>query len=130
MPPTKKKSAKRAAAKTVAAYLAAIPAQSRPLFDKLHATVRSVMPSGATEVISYSILGFRRERVLVWIAAFANHCSLFPTAAVIEAFKADLAGFTVSKGTVQFPLDRPLPVALVKKLVKARIARDESKTRA
>jgi uncharacterized protein YdhG (YjbR/CyaY superfamily) len=87
------------------------------------------MPSGATEVISYSILGFRRERVLVWIAAFANHCSLFPTAAVIEAFKADLAGFTVSKGTVQFPLDRPLPVALVKKLVKARIARDESKTR-
>ena len=118
-------SSKRAVAKTVAHYLAAIPAPSRPLFDALHAAVRSVMPSAATEVISYGILGFRRQRVLVWIAAFTNHCSLFPTASVIEDFADELSGFTVSKGTVQFPLDRPLPVALVKKLVKARIANDD-----
>lgn len=129
MPPVKKKSpAKRPGGKTVAAYLAAIPATSRPLFDKLHATVRSVMPSDAIEVISYGILAFRRKRVLVWIAAFTNHCSLFPSAAVIEVFKAELAGYTVSKGTIQFPLDKPLPAALIKKLVKARIADDESKT--
>ncbi len=127
MSPAKKKSApKRPGGKTVEAYLAAVPLQSRPLFDKLHATVRSVLPADTAEVISYGILGFRRKRVLVWIAAFAGHCSLFPTAAIIAAFKADLAGYTVSKGTVQFPLDKPLPVALVKKLVKARIAHDEA----
>jgi len=114
-------------AKTVSSYIAAIPASSRPLFDKLHATVRSIMPPDATEVISYGILAFRRKRVLVWIAAFSNHCSLFPTAAIIEAFKAELAGFTVSKGTVQFRLDEPLPVALIKKLVKARIADEQSR---
>jgi len=126
MPAAKKKSA----SKTVEAYLASIPAQSRPLFDKLHATVRSVMPPDATEVISYSILGFRRKRVLVWIAAFTGHCSLFPTAGIIEAFRADLAAFTSSKGTIQFPLDKPLPVALIKKLVKARIAQDEDRSAA
>ncbi len=129
MPRAKKKSpAKRPSGKTVTAYLAAIPAPTRPLFDKLRATVRSVMPPDATEVISYGILAFRRKRVLIWIAAFANHCSLFPSAAVIEAFKPGLAGYTVSKGTIQFPLDKPLPAALIKKLVRARIADDEGRT--
>jgi uncharacterized protein YdhG (YjbR/CyaY superfamily) len=128
MPAKKKSLSKRPSGKTVEAYLAAIPDSSRALFDKLHATVRSVMPPDAAEVISYGILAFRRKRVLVWIAAFANHCSLFPSAAVLEAFKDSLAGYTVSKGTIQFPLDKPLPIALVKKLVKARIANDERKT--
>jgi uncharacterized protein YdhG (YjbR/CyaY superfamily) len=60
-------------------------------------------------------------------AAFSNHCSLFPTAAVIEAFKDELKGFTRSKRTIHFPIDRPVPVALIKKLVKARVAQSESK---
>jgi uncharacterized protein YdhG (YjbR/CyaY superfamily) len=65
--------------------------------------------------------------VLVWYAAFSNHCSLFPTAAIIEKFKNELKGFPTSKGTIHFPTDKPLPTALIKKLVKARVAQTESK---
>ena len=63
----------------------------------------------------------------MWYAAFAKHCSLFPGASVIEAFKNELKGFHTSKGTIQFPVDKPLSAALVKKLVKARIAENERK---
>jgi uncharacterized protein YdhG (YjbR/CyaY superfamily) len=72
---------------------------------------------------------FKHKGVLVWFAAFSNHCSLFPTAAVIEAFQDELKSFSTSKGTVHFPADKPLPIALVKKLVKARVAQNESKKR-
>jgi len=65
--------------------------------------------------------------VVVWYAAFANHCSFFPTAAIIEAFKKELKGYPVSKGTIRFPLDKPLPSALVKRMVKARVAQIESR---
>ena len=85
------------------------------------------MPPDAVEVISYGIPAFKRKRILVWFAAFAKHCSLFPTGRVIEDFKDELAGFTISKGTIQFPLDKPLPTALIKKIVKARIAQDEAR---
>jgi uncharacterized protein YdhG (YjbR/CyaY superfamily) len=64
--------------------------------------------------------------VLVWYAAFSNHCSLFPTAAVTEQFKNELKDFSTSKGTVHFPLDKPMPVALIKKLVKARVRQNEN----
>jgi uncharacterized protein YdhG (YjbR/CyaY superfamily) len=84
-------------------------------------------PPEATETISYRIPAFRHYRVLVWFAAFSNHCSLFPTASVIAAFQDELKGFSVSKGTIHFPLDKPLPIALIKKLVKARVAQNESK---
>ncbi|HVB87578.1 MAG TPA: DUF1801 domain-containing protein, partial [Candidatus Dormibacteraeota bacterium] len=59
--------------------------------------------------------------VLVWYAAFSDHCSLFPTAAPIAQFKDELKSFSTSKGTIQFPLDKPLPTALIKKIVKARV---------
>ena len=87
------------------------------------------MPAEATETISYGIPAFKYKKVAVWYAAFANHCSLFPTAAVIEVFKDELKGFPISKGTIQFPTDKPLPDALVKKMVKARLAQIEKKTR-
>jgi uncharacterized protein YdhG (YjbR/CyaY superfamily) len=96
---------------------------------KIRQAIRSVVPPEATEIISYNIPAFKLKKVLVWYGAFANHCSLFPTKAVLEAFKDDLKGFTVSKGTVQFPLEKPMPVALIKKLVTARVAQSESKKR-
>ena len=65
----------------------------------------------------------------MWFAAFSNHCSFFPTAAVIEAFKDELKSFSTSKGTIHFPTDKPLPTALIKKLVKARVAQVENKKR-
>jgi uncharacterized protein YdhG (YjbR/CyaY superfamily) len=91
--------------------------------------IRSVVPAEATEVISYKIPAFKHRRILVWYAAFSNHCSLFPTASVIHTFRDELKGFSTSKGTVQFPLDKPLPVALIKKMVKLRVAESESKKR-
>jgi uncharacterized protein YdhG (YjbR/CyaY superfamily) len=117
------------APKNVDEYLAGIPESSRRTFNKLRAAIRSAVPPQAAEVISYRIPAFRDIRVLVWFAAFSNHCSLFPTAAVIEAFKDELKTFSTSKGTIHFPTDKPLPTALVKKLVKARVAQNESKKR-
>ncbi len=96
---------------------------------QIREAIRSVVPSEATEIISYKIPAFRHKKVLVWYAAFANHCSLFPTASVIEAFKDELKGFSTSKGTIHFPTDKPMPVELIKRLVKARVEQSDSKNR-
>lgn len=111
---------------TVDDYLAAVPQQSRKAFLDLRSIIRSAVPREAEEIISYRIPAFKHNRVLVWFAAFANHCSLFPTSAVIQQFKNELKEFSRSKGTIQFPLDRPLPTALIKKMVKARVAEAEA----
>jgi uncharacterized protein YdhG (YjbR/CyaY superfamily) len=108
-------------------YLARVPEPARSTLKKIRAAIRSAVPPKATEVISYGMPAFKYKGVLVWFAAFSKHCSLFPTASVIEAFKNELKSFTLSKGTIQFPVDKPLPAALVKKLVKARVARIERK---
>ena len=118
---------KTGSVKSVDQYLAKVPEPGRSTLNKVRAVIRAVAPPEATEVISYGIPGFKHKRMLVWYAAFADHCSLFPTAAVIEKFKEELKGFRTSKGTVHFPVDKPLPAALLKKLVKARIAENEAK---
>ncbi|QNI34805.1 DUF1801 domain-containing protein [Alloacidobacterium dinghuense] len=92
----------------------------------MRAAIRSVVPRESTEVISYGIPAFKHKTVLVWYAAFANHCSLFPTASVIETFKDELEAFTISKGTIQFPINKPLPIALIKKIVKLRVQNAQS----
>jgi uncharacterized protein YdhG (YjbR/CyaY superfamily) len=113
----------------VEAYVAKLPKSSRAAFDKLRATIRFAVPREAVETISYRIPAFKHEVFLVWFAAFANHCSLFPTASVIAKFKPELKDYSTSKGTIHFPLDKPIPVALVKRIVKARIAEAKSKKR-
>ena len=80
-----------------------------------------------TETISYGIPAFKRERILLWFAGFAKHTSLFPTAAIIDQFNEELADYKTSKGTLHFPLERPLPLPLIKKIVKARVAEDAKK---
>jgi uncharacterized protein YdhG (YjbR/CyaY superfamily) len=65
--------------------------------------------------------------MLVWFGAFSDHCSLFPGAGIIEAFKDELKRYRIAKGTIQFSLDKPLPAALLKKIVKARVAANEAK---
>jgi uncharacterized protein YdhG (YjbR/CyaY superfamily) len=117
------------APKTVDEYLARVPEPARSTLNKMRAVIRSAVPREATETISYRIPAFKHKGVLVWFAAFSDHCSLFPTASVIEAFKNELEGFTTSKGTIQFPLDKPIPIALIRRLVKARVAQMESKKR-
>src|SRR5438094_7272538 len=115
--------------KNIDEYLAGVPEPARSTLNKIRAAIRSAVPAEATETISYGIPAFKYKGVLVWFAAFSNHCSLFPTASVIEAFKNELKGFSTSKGTIQFPTDKPLPTALVKKLVRARVSQIESKKR-
>jgi uncharacterized protein YdhG (YjbR/CyaY superfamily) len=119
--------ANASAPKDVDEYIAAVPEPARSTLNKMRATIRSVVPREATEVISYRMPAFKHNQVLVWFAAFSNHCSLFPTGAVIEKFKNKLKRFPTSKGTIQFPMDKPLPTALIKKIVKARVAQVEAK---
>jgi uncharacterized protein YdhG (YjbR/CyaY superfamily) len=118
----------RAAPKSVDEYLARVPQPARSTLKKVRAAIRSALPREATEAISYQIPAFKyKGRPLVWFAAFSNHCSLFPTASVIVAFKSELKAFQISKGTIQFPVDKPLPTVLLKKMVKARLAQNEKK---
>jgi len=96
---------------------------------KIRAVIRSAAPRETAETISYGMPAFRYKGVLVWFAAFSDHCSLFPTASVIQAFKKELKGYSTSKGTVHFPTDKPLPAALVRKMVRMRVAQVEGKKR-
>jgi len=114
-------------AKNVDEYLARVPEPARSTLNKVRAAIRSAAPPEAVEIISYGIPAFKHKQVLVWFAAFSEHCSLFPTAAVIDAFKDELKGYSTAKGTIQFPTDKPMPTALVRKLVKARVAQVEGK---
>ena len=123
------KKAKPRVPKTVDEYLAGVPEPARSTLKKIRATILSAVPAEATEAISYRIPAFVYKGLLMWYAAFADHCSLFPGSSVIVAFKNELKGYSVSKGTIRFPVDKPLPAALVKKLVKARLAENEGQKR-
>ena len=120
--------------KTVEEYLARVPEPARSTLNKVRATIRSAAPVETTEVISYGIPAFKIDGpkykgMLMWYAAFSDHCSLFPTASVIRRFKEDLKDYKLSKGTIHFAVDKPLPAALLKKMVKARLAEMEGKKR-
>jgi uncharacterized protein YdhG (YjbR/CyaY superfamily) len=115
------------APKNVEEYFSRLAEPARSTLNKMRSAIRSVVPRDATETISYGIPAFKWQKVVVWFAAFSDHCSLFPTARVIEAFKNELQGVSVSKGTIHFPLKEPLPVPLIKKIVKARIAELQTK---
>lgn len=111
-------------------YLAALPEGPRVALERLRKTIRAAAPE-ATEAISYQIPAFKDHgRSLVAYAAFKDHCSLFPMSTrVIEAHKEELNPFLAGKGTIHFHEDRPLPAALVQKLVKARIEENAARSR-
>jgi uncharacterized protein YdhG (YjbR/CyaY superfamily) len=109
-------------AASVDEFLAAVPEPQRSALDDLRRAIRAAAP-GATELINYGVPMFRLDgRNLVSYAAAKNHCSFYvQSPAVMEAHATDLAGFKTSKGTVNFTPDKPIPPALVTKLVQARI---------
>ena len=112
---------------TVDEYLNCVPEPARTTLNRVRAVIRSVAPPEATEVISYGIPTFKYKGMLASFAAFSDHCSLFPGAGPTIEFKNELKNFQTSKGTIRFAPDKPLPAALVKKLLKARIAENERK---
>ena len=119
----------KAPATSVDAYLAALPADARATLERLRKTIRAAAPR-ADEVISYGIPTFKHGGGLVAFAAFKNHCSFFVMSyAVLDAHRDELAPYLAAKGTLHFTAGKPLPAALVKKIVNARIAENEARAK-
>jgi uncharacterized protein YdhG (YjbR/CyaY superfamily) len=116
--------------KTIDEYLAPLSDDKRAALEKLRKTIRALAPN-AQECISYQLAAFRLDgRPLVAFGATANHCAFYPmSSTTVQAHKDDLKDYDISKGTIRFQADKPLPVALVRKLVKARIAENAGRRR-
>ena len=108
-------------------YLAGVGPDKRAALEKLRKDIKAAAP-GIEECISYGMPAFRLNgRVLVWLGAGTNHCAFYPGASPIAAHARELAKYATSKGTVRFPPDTPLPAALVRTLVRSRIAESGAK---
>jgi len=113
----------------VEAYLARVPEPAHTTLQKVRAMIRAAAPAEATEAISYKIPSFQYKGGLVWYAAFKGHCSFFPMNASPGAeFAEELKTLKTSKGTIRFPVDKPLSKALVTRIVMARVALNEGKS--
>lgn len=106
--------------KTVDEYIALYPKEAQQKLEQMRATVKKVAPK-AEESINYGIPTFKLNGNLVHFAAYKHHIGFYPAPSGIITFKKELATYKNSKGAVQFPIDQPLPVALIKKIVKFRI---------
>ena len=114
--------------KTIDEYLAAVSTEQRAALEKLRKTIREMVPQ-AEECISYGLAAFRLNgRPLVAFGAATNHCAFYPlSSSTVDALQDELKSYDTSKGTIRFSADRPLPAALVRKLVKARVKENESR---
>ena len=119
---------KSTVAKDVDEYLAGVPKEVRATLEKLRRTIKAAAPMAA-EVISYQMPMYKHHGMVISFAAFKDHCSIFPGSAVMDAHKEELKRYDTSKGTIRFPASKPLPAALVKKLVKARIEENEARAK-
>jgi uncharacterized protein YdhG (YjbR/CyaY superfamily) len=107
---------------TIDEYLSRLDSEQRAALEKLRKAIKAVAPA-AEECISYQIPAFRLGgKVIVWFGAAANHCAFYPGAFPIQAHKVELEAYDTDKGTIRFQPNKPLPAALVRKLVKTRIA--------
>ena len=115
------------AARTTDEYLAALGSEQRSALEKLRRTIRAAAP-GAEECISYRLPAFRRDGMLVAFGATGNHCAFYlMSSTALDAFEEDLKGYDTSKGTIRFQPEKPLPAALVRKLVRARLAENAAR---
>lgn len=108
------------APKSIEDYIGDFPKDVQRILRKLRSTIKKAAPQ-AQETISYRIPTFTLRGYLVHFAAFKDHVSLFPTSSPMKAFKRELSPYQVSRGTIQFPLDKPLPLTLVNRIVKFRV---------
>lgn len=112
---------------SVAEYFSTLPKEVKLKLQELRSTIQKAAPE-AEEVISYNIPAFKLNGILVWYAAFKFHIGFFPRASGIEHFQKELSKYKSSKGAVQFPLKKPLPLSLVTKIVKFRIMENQKET--
>ncbi len=109
------------APKTIDEYMARFPENVQEILEKIRATIGEAAP-GAEETIKYQMPTFMLKGNLVHFGAFKNHIGFYPVPTGLEAFKEDLAGYASGKGSVQFPLNQPIPYALIRKIVAFRVA--------
>ena len=113
--------------KTVDEYIAAFPKPTQDILQELRNKISDSAPE-AQELISYNMPAFKLGGILVYYAAYKNHIGFYPTPSAIEAFKKELATYEQAKGSVQFPIDKPLPLSLISKIVKYRVRENLEKT--
>lgn len=118
--------AKKTKPKDVATYIASFPPKTRKLLRELRGVIKKHAPK-ADEVISYGMPGYKYLGMLVYFAGYGHHIGLYPGPGAIAAFKKELKAFKTSKGTIQFPLDQPLPAELIADIVTLRVGENESK---
>lgn len=111
---------------TIDEYIATFPKDVRVKLQQVREAIKAAAP-GAAEVISYSIPAFKLNGMLVWFGAHTNHIGFYPRGSGIEKFEKELAGYKYAKGSVQFPINKPMPVDLINKMVKFRVAENLSK---
>jgi uncharacterized protein YdhG (YjbR/CyaY superfamily) len=107
-------------------YISSFPEDIQIILHQIRETIRKAAPK-AEEVISYQIPAFKQKSVLVYFAAFKNHIGFYPTANPIKVFAKELSTYKTSKGAIQFPLDKKIPLALVSKITKFRVKEDLEK---
>jgi len=117
---------KRAALRNIDEYIAGFPEGVREILEKIRTTIRKAAPA-AEERISYQLPCFRLKGNLVYFGAFKKHIGFFPTSSGIKEFERELSAYEGSKGTVRFPLDKPIPYGLITKIVKFRVKEDSKK---
>ncbi len=119
----------KAAYKDIDAYIVAQPAEVQERLQQLRETIVKAAP-GAEEVISYQMPAFKLQGMLVYFAAWKEHIGFYPVTSGIAAFKKELSPYVVSKGTIQFPLNKRLPLALIARIVKFRVKENMEKAAA
>ena len=117
---------KRKTPKDFDGYADGFPREVQQLLRKMRLTIEKAAPQ-AQEKISYGIPAFTLNGMLVWFAAFKGHIGFYPGAGAVATFKKELSGYKSAKGSVQFPLDQPLPLALVTRIVKFRVKQNLAK---
>ncbi len=110
---------------TIDEYISVFPKEVQIILQKIRTTIHKEAPT-ATEAISYGIPTFKLQGNLIHFGGFKDHVSLFPGSEAVEVFAKDLQKYTVSKGTIQFPLDKPIPYELVKRITKFRVEKSTS----
>jgi uncharacterized protein YdhG (YjbR/CyaY superfamily) len=118
---------KKAPPKNVNEYLKSFTGIQRETLDKIRSTIKAAAPK-AEEMISYGMPAYKQNGMIAYFAGFKNHCSYFPGSyAVMKQFEEELKSYNVSKGTIQFAIDKPLSSSLIKKMVIAKIKENELK---